>query len=355
MQGVFGAQPKIRIPKPEIREIRSPKSETAVISPEHAARRSFSDFGLRPSFGARISDLVSPRGLCGRPSSGSRVELISDFLLAWGVAFREHPAANQNDSNHEKRSFMSDHMQRDRTTWLKDGKAECKVKPPKAAKPWHLVLLGAPGIGKGTQADLLSQKLGACQLSTGDLFRAAKTIAECERSPAIREALDYMKAGKLVPDSTVVALVQERIHCLHCEGSFLLDGFPRTVAQAEALTRILGDEKLTLDGVLSYELPLQKILDRLSGRRTCEKCKAIFHVKDLPPRVDGVCDHCGGRLYQREDDRPEAIRVRLETYDKSTAPLIDYYSRQGLLVRVECGEMPQDTFQRTLTALKINA
>ena len=248
---------------------------------------------------------------------------------------------------------MSEHTQRDRTTWLKDGKAECKVKPEGGRRPWRFVLLGAPGIGKGTQAELLSRKLGACQLSTGDLFRAAKAIAECERSPAIREALDYMKAGRLVPDDTVVALVRERVKCLHCDGGFLLDGFPRTVAQAEALAHILEDEKIKLDAVISYELPVEQVLERLSGRRMCEKCKASFHIKDLPPAVEGVCDHCGGKLYQREDDRPEAIRVRLETYDRSTAPLIGFYEKNGLLVRVTCGRMPQETLQRTLAALKI--
>lgn len=249
---------------------------------------------------------------------------------------------------------MSDHTRRDRTAWLKDGKAECKVQPPQVDKPWRLVLLGAPGIGKGTQAELLSKTLGACQLSTGDVFRAAKAIAEGERSPAIKEALEYMKAGKLVPDETVVAMVRERVKCLHCEGGFLLDGFPRTVAQAEALEQILKDEKLNLDGVISYELPVEKILERLSGRRMCEKCKASFHVKDLPPQVEGVCDHCGGKLYQREDDRPEAIRVRLDTYEKSTAPLIDYYQQRGLLVRIECGDMPEETFERTRAALGMN-
>jgi adenylate kinase len=253
----------------------------------------------------------------------------------------------------EKQSNMADHTQRDRTAWLKDHQAECKVPAPQGGKPWRFVLLGAPGIGKGTQANLLSERFGACQLSTGDLFRAAKSIAECERSPAIRQALDFMKAGKLVPDETVVALVRERVRCLHCDGGFLLDGFPRTAAQAEALTRILRDESLSLDGVISYELPVESILERLSGRRTCEKCKAVFHLKDLPPKVEGVCDRCGGALYQREDDRPEAIRVRLETYERSTAPLIDYYQQQGLLLRIECGNMPQETFQRTMKALKL--
>jgi adenylate kinase len=247
---------------------------------------------------------------------------------------------------------MSDHNQRDRTAWLKGGKAECKVKPAKQAKPWRLVLLGAPGIGKGTQAERLSQKLGACQLSTGDVFRAAKCIAEGERSPAIREALEYMKAGKLVPDETVVEMVKERTHCLHCDGGFLLDGFPRTVAQAEALAQLLKDEKLSLDGVISYELSMEETLSRLSGRRTCEKCKASFHVKDLAPRVEGVCDHCGGKLYQREDDRPEAIRVRMATYDKETSPLIDYYRKEGLLVPVFSHFHAEDTLAESIVKLE---
>jgi adenylate kinase len=248
---------------------------------------------------------------------------------------------------------MSDHAQRDKTAWLKGGESHCKTPPAKPAKTWRFVLLGAPGIGKGTQAELLSRRVGACQLSTGDVFRAAKSIAETERTPAIKEALEYMKAGKLVPDQTVVALVEERLRCLHCDGGFLLDGFPRTVAQAEALDKILQREGIALDGVISYELPVEKVLDRLSGRRMCEKCKASFHLKDLPPQVEGVCDHCGGKLYQREDDRPEAIRVRLATYDTSTAPLMSYYEKRGLLIRVLCGDMPQETFQRTLAALKL--
>ena len=250
---------------------------------------------------------------------------------------------------------MSDHTQRDRTAWIKGDSAECKIQPDPQEKPWRLVLLGVPGIGKGTQAERLARKLGACQLSTGDIFRAAKAIAESERTPALQEALEYMKAGKLVPDETVVNIVKERIQCLRCEGGFLLDGFPRTVAQAEALEGILADEKIALDAVLSYELPVEKILDRLSGRRICAKCKASFHIKDLPPRVEGVCDHCGGKLYQREDDRPEAIRVRLETYEKSTAPLIDYYGKKGLLVQIECGDMPDETFARTMQSLKVVA
>ena len=122
---------------------------------------------------------------------------------------------------------------------------------------------------------------------------------------------------------------------------------------AEALDKVLAEQKVSLGGVLSYDMPLEKIVARLSGRRTCEKCKAVFHTKDLPSRVDGICDHCGAKLYQREDDRPEAIRVRLETYHQSTAPLIDYYQQKGLLIRIQCGRMPQETFDRTLHALKV--
>ena len=134
-----------------------------------------------------------------------------------------------------------------------------------------------------------------------------------------------MRRGDLVPDETVLAMVAERVGCLRCEGGFLLDGFPRTVAQAEALEKLLAGEKLKLDAVLSYDLPLDQIVARLSGRRTCPDCKAVFHVETRPPKVAGVCDHCGGKLYQREDDRPESIRVRMEAYERSTAPLADFY------------------------------
>lgn len=274
--------------------------------------------------------------------------------LALLAAFPKHPRPEPtpivNQLNH-----MSDHTQRDKTAWLKGGQAKCKIPPLKAAKPYRFVLLGAPGIGKGTQAELLAQKLGACQLSTGEVFRAAKAIPENERSLAIKEALEYMKTGMLVSDETVVDLVRERLTCLHCNGGFLLDGFPRTVAQAEALARLLEEQKITLDGVISYELSVEEILSRLGGRRNCEKCKASYHLTDLPSRVEGVCDHCGGKLVQREDDLPEAIRVRMETYEKSTAPLIDYYAKKGQLIRVECGKIPQETFQRTLKALKLDA
>jgi adenylate kinase len=225
------------------------------------------------------------------------------------------------------------------------------VTPEKPARAWRLVLLGAPGVGKGTQAELLCARLGPCHLSTGDVFRAAKCLAEGERSPAMNEALDYMRRGALVPDSTVLMMVRERVGCLRCSGGFLLDGFPRTVAQAQALEDILQEENLALDAVLNYELPLDEIVSRLSGRRTCGGCKAVFHVQTRPPKTEGVCDHCGGKLYQREDDQPDSIRVRMDAYEKSTAPLTAYYGGRKLLVPVTAAGSPEAIFQRTLAAL----
>jgi adenylate kinase len=242
---------------------------------------------------------------------------------------------------------------RDRAAWIKAGEAKCG-EVPHAAQAYRLVLLGAPGVGKGTQAELLSEQLGACQLSTGDVFRAAKSLPAEARTPALDAALEYMQRGELVPDQTVLAMVKERIGCLRCPAGFLLDGFPRTVAQAEALTQILKEQSLRLDAVLNYEMPIEKIVARLSGRRTCADCKAVYHIHNRPSRVQGVCDHCGGKLYQREDDRPESVRVRMLAYDKSTAPLADYYRRQGLLVSISAEGTAEETLQRTYSALKIN-
>ena len=241
---------------------------------------------------------------------------------------------------------------RDRKAWLRGGSSQCEPPPERNEHPRRLVLLGAPGVGKGTPAELLCANLGACHLSTGDIFRAAKALDPCERTPALTAALDYMRRGDLVPDETVLALVAERVGCLRCEGGFLLDGFPRTVAQAEALDKLLAGEKLKLDAVLSYELPLERVVSRLSGRRTCPNCKAVFHIEARPPKAAGVCDHCGGKLYQREDDRPESIRVRMEAYERSTAPLADFYRREKLLLSIPAEGSPEEIFKRTLDALK---
>ena len=243
----------------------------------------------------------------------------------------------------------------DRAAWLKGPANSCLIPPAPQTHPRHFVLLGAPGVGKGTQAELLSARLGGCQLSTGDIFRAAKSIAACERSPALNLALDAMRKGELVTDETVLAMVKERTVCLRCEGGFLLDGFPRTVAQAEALTRILEHERVQLDAVLSYELPLETIVARLSGRRTCEKCKAVYHIQSKPSKAEGVCDDCGGNLMQREDDHAESVKVRMATYESSTAPLAEYYHKQDLLVPISAEGTPEAIYQRTVKMLEARA
>jgi adenylate kinase len=161
-----------------------------------------------------------------------------------------------------------------------------------------------------------------------------------------------MRRGALVPDSTVWEMVRERAGCLRCGGGFILDGFPRTLGQAESLKGLLDSEGIALTAVVNYELPTSEIVARIGGRRTCEKCKAVFHVTERPPKVAGRCDHCDGRLFQREDDRPESIQVRLEAYDRSTAPLIDFYQKAGLLVRVAASGVPGEILEITLTDLK---
>ena len=160
-----------------------------------------------------------------------------------------------------------------------------------------------------------------------------------------------MRKGELVPDGTVLALVAERLNCLKCEGGFLLDGFPRTVAQAEALEQLMQGKGLKLDAVLSYDLLLERIVSRLGGRRTCSECKAVFHVDARPPKVPGVCDNCGGSLFQREDDRPESIRVRMAAYEHSTMPLFEFYAARKLLVPVSAEGAPEEIFKRTLSLL----
>lgn len=238
----------------------------------------------------------------------------------------------------------------DRIAWLRGGDFRCAVRGETPSRPFHLVLLGAPGVGKGTQAELLCRRLQACHLSTGDVFRAA-LCARDEPSPAMQSALEYMRRGELVPDEIVIEMVRERAHCIRCRFGFLLDGFPRTVKQAETLDRMLREEGVELDAVLDYDLPLEQIIARLSGRRTCRACKATCHIEHSPPRQAGVCDRCGGELYQREDDAPEAVAVRMRAYEESTAPLKDYYARSGRLATIAADGDPETIFARTLKAL----
>lgn len=241
----------------------------------------------------------------------------------------------------------------DRAKWINGPRACCSHPPGETKRAWRLVLLGAPGVGKGTQADLLSAELGACHLSTGDVFRASRGRPESELGPAMREALGYMKRGDLVPDSTVLNVIRERSCCLICKGGMLLDGFPRTVAQAEALNEILTTLKIELDAVIDYRLPLDEIVSRLSGRRTCSSCKAVYHVKTKPPQVEGICDHCQGTLIQREDDQPESVKVRMAAYEQSTRPLTEFYAREGKLIVVDASGTPQQILERALDKLGV--
>ncbi len=246
---------------------------------------------------------------------------------------------------------MSETHNGDRRAWLEGPGAECK-QAADVEQPWRLILLGAPGVGKGTQADLLHSRLGACHLSTGDGFRAAATRTDCALSPAMQQALGYMRRGELVPDATVWEMVRERRNCLRCRGGFILDGFPRTLGQAESLKQLLEEERLPLTAVVNYSLPLAEIVERLSGRRTCKACKAVFHVTRQPSRTGDVCDRCGGQLYQREDDRPESITVRMTAYEKSTAPLIRFYEDSGLLMTVLADGTPNEILARALVELE---
>lgn len=238
-----------------------------------------------------------------------------------------------------------------RAEWLQGPALRCDP-VQEVAHPWRVVLLGAPGVGKGTQAELLSQRLGACHLSTGDVFRAATSRPECDLTPAMQAALGHMRRGELVPDSIVWEMVRERSGCLHCRGGFILDGFPRTVSQAESLKKLVEEEGIPLSAVLNYELPATEIVQRLGGRRTCRNCKAVYNVVERPPKVAGQCDRCNGVLFQREDDRPESITVRLEAYEKSTAPLIRFYSDMGLLVRIAASGAPEEIYDRTVEQLE---
>ena len=167
----------------------------------------------------------------------------------------------------------------------------------------------------------------------------------------MRAAFEYMRRGELVPDSTVWDMVRERSTCIVGCGGFILDGFPRTIAQAESLKGLMEQKKISLSGVVNYELSVDEIVSRLSGRRTCEKCKSVFHVTERPPKVETVCDRCGGRLFQREDDRPEAIAVRLEAYERSTAPLIRFYKELGVLLPIPAKGTPDEIFDRTMRSL----
>jgi len=212
----------------------------------------------------------------------------------------------------------------------------------------RIVLVGPPGAGKGTQAKLLEQAHQIPQISTGDILRAA-VKQETSRG---RQAKAYMDQGELVPDQLVTDIVEERLVAEDCRRGFILDGFPRTVAQAEALAQGLARQGEHLDAVMSVEVPREELVRRLSGRQVCRECGAMYHRIFSPPVHEGVCDKCQGMLYQRSDDQEETVAARLEVYARSTAPLLTYYRQRGLLREVEGMGSPEEVFARIVSCLQ---
>jgi len=195
----------------------------------------------------------------------------------------------------------------------------------------NLIFLGAPGAGKGTQAKFIAEKYGIPQISTGDMLREAVA----KGTELGKKAKEFMVQGKLVPDEIVIGIVKERIRQKDCEKGFILDGFPRTVAQAEALDRLMAEMGKKIDAVININVSEEEVVKRVVNRRVCRKCGAIYHLIYDPPKKEGICDKCGGELYQRDDDREEVVRERFAVYRKSTEPLIDYYRKKGVLFDVD--------------------
>ena len=206
-----------------------------------------------------------------------------------------------------------------------------------------LILLGAPGAGKGTQAERLCKELNIPTISTGNILRAAIKNG----TPTGMKAKSFMDAGQLVPDEVIIGIITERLAEADCAGGYILDGVPRTIAQAEALEKA----GIIFDAVVSIEISDETIMERMSGRRVCESCGASYHVVAVPPKQEGVCDNCGGALVQRKDDAPETVKARLEVYHRETEPLKDFYAQRGLLKSVENQPTVAGTTQAILRAL----
>ncbi len=212
----------------------------------------------------------------------------------------------------------------------------------------QVVFLGAPGVGKGTQADRIAAQYQIAKISTGDLLREAVR----NQTALGLEAKRYMDQGSLVPDAVVIGLVREKLADPRCANGFVLDGFPRTVPQAEALGAVLISKGIALDRVVNFQVSREDIVRRLSGRRSCPKCQATFHVAFAPPKVGEVCDRCGEPLVQRSDDRRDAIEMRLKVYDEQTAPLVAYYQERRLLFQLDGSGAVDVVFQHLSQALE---
>lgn len=193
-----------------------------------------------------------------------------------------------------------------------------------------IILLGAPGVGKGTQGSLISKQFAIPQISTGDILRN-----EVKKSTELgKQAKNFMDKGELVPDDIIIGMMENRIKADDCSNGFILDGFPRTVEQADALGRMLDKNNLELNCSLLIDVPEDVIIERLTGRRVCPNCGEVYHLKYNPPKNDNVCDKCGTKLIQRDDDKKETVKNRLDVYNRSTAPLINYYERKGKLIKI---------------------
>ncbi|AGK60729.1 Adenylate kinase [Archaeoglobus sulfaticallidus PM70-1] len=206
----------------------------------------------------------------------------------------------------------------------------------------NLILLGAPGAGKGTQAERIVAKYGIPQISTGDMLREAVA----KGTELGKKAKEYMDRGELVPDEVVIGIVKERIAQPDCEKGFILDGFPRTINQAEALDKMLEEMGKKIDAVINVSVPEDEIIKRIVNRRTCKNCKAVYHLIYNPPKEEGKCDKCGGELYQRDDDKEETVKERLKVYKSQTEPLIEYYSKKGLVYNVDGTKSIDEVFKQ---------
>lgn len=210
----------------------------------------------------------------------------------------------------------------------------------------NLVLLGPPGAGKGTQAKVLSQKLNIHHISTGDMLREAVS----KGTSLGKEAAEYMGKGELVPDRLVIEIVKETLATVGVEKGFILDGFPRTLKQAKMLDSTLENINKKLDSIIYFKTSVETSVARLSGRRVCKKCGVNFHIKNIPPKKDGICDYCGNQLYQRKDDQEKTVKKRWTVYAEETAPLITYYENRGVLQEVS-GDLEVNELNKILMAL----